>query len=104
MRYHIKSERGYWLPGGYGYTQDHAEAGVFSLADMEAFNLDGCSLERAAEGEGASQQQPVQLRAVGECQDCGAMAPVAQYSSTFDGDRMLCAECIEERNEDWWEG
>lgn len=48
MRYQIKSERGYWLPGGYGYTQDPAEAGVFSLADMEAFNLDGCSLERAS--------------------------------------------------------
>lgn len=47
MRYHIKSERGYWLPGGHGYTQDRAQAGVFTLADMEAFNLDGCTLERA---------------------------------------------------------
>lgn len=46
MRYCIKSERGYWLPGGHGYTQDRAQAGVFTLADMAAFNLDGCTLER----------------------------------------------------------
>lgn len=49
MRYYIKSEKGYWLSGGYGYTQDPAEAGVFSLADMESLNLDGCTLVRVDE-------------------------------------------------------
>ena len=47
--YYIKNEKGYWLPGAYGYTQDKAKAGVFSLADMERLALDGCTLE-AAEG------------------------------------------------------
>lgn len=44
--YHIASDRGWWLPKGYGYTQDRALAGRFTLADMEAFNLDGCTLHR----------------------------------------------------------
>jgi len=30
-----------------GYTQDRAQAGRFTLADMEAFNLDGCTLYKA---------------------------------------------------------
>lgn len=47
--YYIKNEKGYWLPGAYGYTQDKAKAGVFSLIDMERLALDGCTLE-AAEG------------------------------------------------------
>ena len=46
-QYLIKSERGWWLPKGYGYTQDRALAGRFTLADMEAFNLDGCTLYKA---------------------------------------------------------
>ncbi|EQV74931.1 hypothetical protein G891_04707 [Escherichia coli KOEGE 68 (182a)] len=46
-QYLIKSERGWWLPKGYGYTQDRAQAGRFTLADMAAFNLDGCTLYRA---------------------------------------------------------
>ncbi len=45
--YYIKSEKGYWLPGGYGYTRNKAEAGVFSLADMARLALDGCTLEEA---------------------------------------------------------
>lgn len=49
MRYYIKSEKGYWLTGGYGYTDDRALAGAFTLADMESLNLDGCTLERVNE-------------------------------------------------------
>lgn len=45
--YYIKSKKGYWLPGAYGYTRNKAEAGVFSLADMETLALDGCTLEAA---------------------------------------------------------
>lgn len=45
--YYIKSEKGYWLPKGMGYTQKQSEAGVFSLRDMESLNLDGCTLESA---------------------------------------------------------
>lgn len=32
--YLIKSDKGYWLPGGFGYTSNKAEAGRFSVADM----------------------------------------------------------------------
>mgnify|MGYP006894384825 FL=1 len=46
-QYLIKSERGWWLPKGYGYTKDRAQAGRFTLADMAAFNLDGCTLYKA---------------------------------------------------------
>lgn len=45
--FYIKSDKGYWLPGAYGYTQDKQKAGVFSLADMERLALDGCTLEAA---------------------------------------------------------
>lgn len=45
--YYIKSDKGYWLPGAYGYTQDKSKAGVFSLSDMERLALDGCTLELA---------------------------------------------------------
>lgn len=45
--YYIKSEKGYWLPGGYGYTKNKADAGVFTLADMQQLALDGCTLELA---------------------------------------------------------
>lgn len=44
--YHIASARGYWLPRGYGYTTNLAEAGRFTVADMAAYNLDGCTLHR----------------------------------------------------------
>ena len=45
--YYIKSEKGYWMTNGYGYTQCRTKAGLFSLADMErlSLNLDGCTLE-----------------------------------------------------------
>ena len=42
--YLIKSDKGYWLPGGFGYTSNKAEAGRFSVADMASLNLDGCTL------------------------------------------------------------
>lgn len=45
--YYIKTGSRYWKPKGYGYTENREEAGVFTLKDMEAFNLDGCTLERA---------------------------------------------------------
>ena len=45
--YYIKTGLDYWKPKGYGYTKNRDEAGVFTLKDMEAFNLDGCTLERA---------------------------------------------------------
>lgn len=45
--YYIKTEKGYWLAGGYGYTRNKTDAGVFSLADMERLHLDGCTLELA---------------------------------------------------------
>lgn len=48
MYYYIKTgPTKYWKPKGYGYTDRRAEAAVFTLKDMEAFNLDGCTLERA---------------------------------------------------------
>lgn len=47
MYYYIKTGSRYWKPKGYGYTENREEAGRFTLADMEAFNLDGCTLERA---------------------------------------------------------
>lgn len=42
--YLIKNDRGYWLPGGFGYTENKMEAGRFSLSDMSEYNLDGCTL------------------------------------------------------------
>lgn len=42
--YYIKSEKGFWLQNAYGYTQNRNEAGIFTLADMEGLNLDGCTL------------------------------------------------------------
>lgn len=47
MHYYIKTGSRYWKPKGYGYTERREEAGVFTLKEMEAFNLDGCILERA---------------------------------------------------------
>lgn len=44
--YHIESEQGYWLAGGFGYTRSLADAGRFSLNDMERHNIDGCTLHR----------------------------------------------------------
>ena len=48
MKYRIKSERGYWLPKGHGYTQKEQEAGTWTLAEMDAEGLllDGCTLLR----------------------------------------------------------
>lgn len=46
FEYHIASDRGYWLPQGYGYTKSLTEAGRFTVADMAAHNLDGCTLHR----------------------------------------------------------
>lgn len=36
--YLIKSDKGYWLPGGFGYTSNKAEAGRFSVADMASLS------------------------------------------------------------------
>lgn len=47
MYYYIKTGLDYWKPRGYGYTKNREEAGIFAIRDMEAFNLDGCTLERA---------------------------------------------------------
>lgn len=46
VMYHIANDRGYWLPKGYGYTKSLTEAGRFTVADMAAHNLDGCTLYR----------------------------------------------------------
>lgn len=47
--YYIKSEKGYWLENGFGYTKNKKEAAVFTLIQMEALrlNLDGCTLYAA---------------------------------------------------------
>ena len=42
--YLIKSDKGYWLPGGFGYTSNKAEAGRFSVADIASLNLYGCTM------------------------------------------------------------
>lgn len=47
--YYIQSEKGFWLQNAYGYTQNKNEAGIFTLADMERFNLDGATLFAAEE-------------------------------------------------------
>lgn len=44
-QYHIVSDKGFWLPKGYGYTQDIKQAGIFTLAEMEPLQLDGCTLQ-----------------------------------------------------------
>jgi len=44
MVYVIQSSRGYWLPGGNGYTSDKDRAGHFAAAELVRFNLDGCTL------------------------------------------------------------
>lgn len=51
LRYFIKSEKGYWLPRGEGYTKDVDKAGRFTLEEMIGFgfNLDGCTLTRVME-------------------------------------------------------
>lgn len=54
MYYYIKTGPKYWKPRGYGYTERREEAGVFTLKDMEAFNLDGCTLERAEAAQGCA--------------------------------------------------
>lgn len=45
--YFIKSERGYWLSGGQGYTQSEHQAGIFTTDDLNRHNLDGCTLYNA---------------------------------------------------------
>ena len=42
--YLIENEKGYWLPGGFGYTKDESEAGRFSMSDLAQFNLNACTL------------------------------------------------------------
>lgn len=44
--YHLESEKGYWLAGGFGYTKSLTDAGRFSLDDMKNHNIDGCTLHR----------------------------------------------------------
>ena len=50
MFYVIQSSRGYWLPGGNGYTGDKDKAGHFPAAELVRFNLDGCTLHRVYVG------------------------------------------------------
>ncbi|WP_411907649.1 hypothetical protein, partial [Salmonella enterica] len=40
----IKCDKGYWLPGGFCYSSNKAEAGLFSVADMASLYLDGFTL------------------------------------------------------------
>jgi hypothetical protein len=47
-KYYILKDGKCWLPEGRGYTAKRAEAGIFALPEMEKFNLDGCTLEKAA--------------------------------------------------------
>lgn len=42
--YYLKSHKGYWKPGGLGYTQEETEAGVFTCETMKRHNLDGVTL------------------------------------------------------------
>lgn len=47
MKYIIEDafeNRGFWLPGGLGYTKNKAEAGRFSWEELGQMNLDGCIL------------------------------------------------------------
>lgn len=44
FNYLIKSDKGYWLPQGMGYTRSEREAGRFNTDDLALFNLDGCTL------------------------------------------------------------
>lgn len=44
MNYHIKSNKGYWLSGGFGYTKKKSEAGIFTSEELLNHNLDGCTL------------------------------------------------------------
>lgn len=46
--YIIKSDKGYWLAGGFGYTNKKTEAGQFSTDELASHNLDGCTLYRCA--------------------------------------------------------
>lgn len=46
MQYKIKSDKGWWMPEGLGYTKDVAKAGRFRWDEMGAFNLDDCTLYR----------------------------------------------------------
>ena len=50
-KYYIKSNDKYWQNGGYGYTDQQDEAGVFCLSEMTKFNLDGCMLIAADQPE-----------------------------------------------------
>ena len=45
--YRIKSEKGYWLSGGFGYTPNKAEAGLFTSSQLDELFIDGCTLEVA---------------------------------------------------------
>ena len=42
--YYLKSNKGYWKPGGLGYTNNKKEAGVFTCESMKRHNLDGVTL------------------------------------------------------------
>jgi len=46
VTYVIESAKGFWLPGGYGYTKDFAKAGRFPASELVKYNLDGCTLHR----------------------------------------------------------
>ncbi|WP_319784481.1 hypothetical protein [Oceanisphaera sp. IT1-181] len=48
-KFHIKSDKGYWLQNAFGYTQKENEAGIFTFEDMQRLNLnlDECTLYAA---------------------------------------------------------
>lgn len=37
-------KRGYWKPGGFGYTENINEAGIFTNFDLINYNLNECTL------------------------------------------------------------
>ena len=51
MNYYIRSEKGYWKAGGFGYSDNEESAGVFTLRQMDelGLNLDRCTLYSAAD-------------------------------------------------------
>lgn len=45
MYYKLRSEgKGYWLPGGFGYTWDADKAGLFHVSELSNYSLDGVTL------------------------------------------------------------
>lgn len=51
MNYYLKSEKGYWKAGGFGYTDNKEATGVFTLSQIDelGLNVDRCTLYSAAD-------------------------------------------------------